>query len=247
MVYKDSGAKRVAAVKRDGRAVDFELRGGPPLPDRHHLPSLGFSSLIRKTGLRRRWNNTPPVDNRRSKFTHIHSFLNKFGAIVPVVAGGDRCGRWHLSLRLLTRLKLLQCLSFPLRVPSAQHCWKSEWNDFEVLYLGRLALLCSYLAVENVLELQNVNLTLGQMIRDLVPHPSLPLPLQSLMKKEDLKKKMEFVWLLRVLHSPCLKIDCPRVLFWFSLGRGLFSTMNEAGWKRTSSLSSYLAPWCAGS
>lgn len=52
--------------------------------------------------------------------------------------------------------------------------------------MGRLA-ICGALATENVPELQNLNLTLRQMIRGLVLQPSLSLPFPSLMKKEEEK------------------------------------------------------------
>lgn len=34
----------------------------------------------------------PPVENRFSKLTYIHFLLHMFGAVIPVVTGGNRCG-----------------------------------------------------------------------------------------------------------------------------------------------------------
>ena len=60
--------------------------------------SLSLNFLIWKMGLL--WGLSkimPSAENRCSKFTHIHVFLHKLGAVTPVVTGGDRCGRLFLG------------------------------------------------------------------------------------------------------------------------------------------------------
>lgn len=46
--------------------------------------------------LRWKLNKTmPPVDSRFSKFRCVLFFLPKSGAVIPVVTGGTKCGRWY--------------------------------------------------------------------------------------------------------------------------------------------------------
>lgn len=86
--------------QRDVMAGTWSLRSemAPLLPVIwywHHLISLGFNFLIWEMGLRWGLNKImPPVENGCSKLTHIYFFLHKFGAMIPMAIGGNRCDRW---------------------------------------------------------------------------------------------------------------------------------------------------------
>ena len=91
-------AEGVEAVKSNGRNMDLKVRGGSFTSScliLAHLTSLGLNFLIWKMGL---WcilsKITPPVENRCSKLTYIHFFLHNFGAVIAVVTGGNKYGRW---------------------------------------------------------------------------------------------------------------------------------------------------------